>query len=90
MKWIPANERLPAKLFGTIARFSHTKTILFDFVEWVRQKPEALNVVEWLDESEPSLEDQDVLWDEVAGISIGKNKEEALPSLKSLFTLTRK
>ena len=51
MRWVKASERLPSHIFGKIARFIHTKTILYDFIEWVKNSPDRLNEVEWLDES---------------------------------------
>jgi hypothetical protein len=59
MHWVNGGRRLPAKMFGTIARFAHNKSILYDFIEFVRNNPDKLSVIEWLDEApESSLREE--------------------------------
>lgn len=96
MRWIKVSEIFPddweSKILRTVTirivlindewrhvndHFWHSeKRINFDYAE-----------IEWLDELEP---DQDILWEEVVTLSLGKEKEEALPNLKKLYTLIRK
>lgn len=48
--WVKASERLPDSWHLKCVRFIHTKQPLIDPETWIDDNPNAIEVVEWLDE----------------------------------------
>lgn len=50
-RWVKASEKLPEDItLRTLSRYIATRTIVYDFGEFVRYQPQNLKLVEWLEE----------------------------------------
>lgn len=105
MKWIKATEKLPDHYHEipikicdggpemyALGQRQHSQEYFQDNVN-LNYYP--YDQIQWLDESEPVQEDQDVLWDEFQEDLLNASKYDCLtyPTkeiLRSKFTLTRK